>query len=262
MRERFLKEVAGLGLPGSPGPQSVISESDIARLPDTAQRYLRFMGVVGRPRDWSFRMEFAGRFRAKVDGPWAACRTWQYNTRLDLARVFHIRMRFGGVIPVLARDTYRHGHGRMLGKVLDLFTVVDGKGPEFDIGELVTYLNDAIFWAPSMILGLEATWTPVNGDSFDVTLNDHWHRVTARVFVDERGAPTDFSTTDRFLYDPQHPKRLLRAKWTTPSVLEFAGRRPVSGWGQAIWHLPEGPKPYADFTLVPGSLVYNVPPGD
>lgn len=262
MHARFLKEVAELGLPGEPGPQAVVTEADLARLPETVQRYLRFMGVVGRARDWSFRVEFHGRFRTRLDGHWNACRTWQYNTRLDLTRFFQIRLRFGGMIPVVARDTYRAGHGRMLGKILDLVTVVDGSGEEFDIGELVTYLNDAIFFAPSMLLGPETAWAPVDGNSFDVTLRDNGRRVTARVFVDERGAPNDFSTTDRFAYDPRHPKVLARTKWTTPFVVQFTHGRPVSGWGRAIWHMPDGQKPYADFTVVPGSLVYNVAPGD
>ena len=137
----------------------------------------------------------------------------------------------------------------------------DASGLEFDIGELVTYFNDAVFWAPSMILGPETTWAPVAPDSFDVTLADGGRAVTARVFVDERGAPTDFSTTDRFCYDADDPKRLARARWTTPIMLEVANGRPVGARGQAMWHLPAGPKPYADFTLVPGTLAYNVAPG-
>jgi hypothetical protein len=79
--------------------------------------------------------------------------------------------------------------------------------------------------------------------------------------VDERGAPVDFSTTDRFCQDPGDPKRLLRARWTTPSVMEFVGGRPVSARGQAVWHLEQGESPYADFTLAPGSRAFNVAPG-
>jgi hypothetical protein len=229
-------------------------------LPATVQRYLRFMGVVGRPRDWSLRMSFAGRFRTRLDGPWAACTTWQYNTRLDLARIFHIRMRFGHLVPVLARDTYRHGHGRMLGKLLDLVTVVEGSGPEFDIGELVTYLNDAVSYAPSMLLGPEAAWSEGDGGSFDVRLTDRGTTVTARVFVDERGAPTDFSTTDRFIWRPGGPP--VRARWTAPIQMGMVDARQVAVRGRAIWHLPDGPKPYADFTLAPGTLAYNIAPGD
>ena len=115
--------------------------------------------------------------------------------------------------PDVGRDTYLNGHGRMVGRLFDLVTIVDGRGPEFDIGELTTYLNDAILIAPSMLLGPATTWREVDDDSFDVTLTDAGRSVTGRVFVDKRGAPNDFSTTDRFA---DLPDGLVRAEWRTP----------------------------------------------
>jgi hypothetical protein len=56
------------------------------------------------------------------------CEAWQYNSRLGLARIFYIQLRFFGLVPVLGRDTYVDGRGRMLIRVLDLFTVGDGTG--------------------------------------------------------------------------------------------------------------------------------------
>src|SRR5262249_45911069 len=115
-----------------------------------------------------------------------------------------------------ARDTYLRGRGRMLVKLLDLFTIEDGMGEEYDTGELVTYLNDAVMIAPSMLFVPDISFSPVDANSFDVSLTDHGRTVTARVIVDENGAPKDFSTTDRFCYDPKHPNKLVRARWSTP----------------------------------------------
>jgi hypothetical protein len=167
MRAKFLREVAAAGLPAGPGPSAPVTEADLAGLPEPARRYLRFMAVVGRPRVWSLRASFAGRFRFGPEQPWRKVETWQYNSSLDLARIFHMRMLFGPV-PVLGRDTYLRGRGRMLGRALDLVTVVDGSGPEFDIGELVTWLNDAVLLAPSMLSGHATAWSPVDEGSFDV----------------------------------------------------------------------------------------------
>jgi len=263
MRAKFLKELASLGLPLGPGPEAVVTEADLAALPESAQRYLRFMSVVGRPRDWSLRFGWVGRFRPKLDGGWMNCEAWQYNTSLDVARVFHIRIRFGSLVPVLARDTYVRGRGRMLIRALDLFTVEDATGPELDIGELVTYLNDAVLLAPSMLLGPATTWSPVDESSFDVAVTDRGRTVTGRVFLDERGAPRDFSTTDRFCKDPDDPTRgWVRTQWTTPvEGWEMVNGRPLPTRGQAVWHLPEGPFPYADFRIASGTLAYNVRPG-
>lgn len=262
MRKRFLREVAAAGLPAGRGPAETVEISRIAGLPEPARRYLQFMRVVGRPQDWSFRLGFTGRFRTKPQQPWMNCEAWQYNSRLAVARIFHIRIRIGGVLPILARDTYVEGHGRMLVKLLDLFTVADGTGEEYDIGELVTYLSDAVLCAPSMLLAPQISWSSADANSFDLALTDHGRTATARVFVDASGAPVDFSSTDRFCYNPDQPKQLIRTRWTTP----------VAGWGtvdghplptgvQAVWHLPQGPFAYADFQPIPGTLAFNVPSG-
>ncbi|MCU9953517.1 hypothetical protein OEJ37_09110 [Burkholderia sp. BKH01] len=259
---RFLREVASAGLPAGPGPVDLVTDARIMGLPEPAQRYLRFMGIVGRPQDWSFRLGFTGKFRTKPRQPWMKCEAWQYNSRQALARIFQIRILLGGMLPVVARDTYVEGRGRMLVKLFDLFTLADGTGTEYDIGELVTYLNDAVLVAPSMLLVPEISWSPVDSESFDLTLTDHGRTVSARVFVDANGAPTDFSTADRFCYNPEQPRQLMRARWSTPVAgwTMVDGRRLPTA-AQAVWHLPDGPFAYADFRLVPGTLAFNVPPG-
>ena len=261
-RARFLSEVARAGLPSHPGPAAVVTDAELARLPEPAQRYLRFMGAVGRPRDWSFRLEFAGRFRLKPGQAWMACRTWQYNSRPAIARIFQIRIRMAGVIPVVGRDTYVDGRGRMQVRLLDVLTVVDGRGPEYDLGELVTYLNDGVLIAPSMLLVPAVTWQSVDADCFDIALTDHGRTVTARVTVDNKGAPTDFSTTDRFCVDPDDPKRSTRTRWTTPVTgWQTVDRRQVPVQGRATWHLPKEDFTYADFRLIPEAVAFNVEPG-
>src|SRR5689334_7974773 len=109
MRRTFMRELqaAGLGF-DRPIDARVITDADLAPLPASVQRYLRYMGVVGRPRDGSLRMHFTGRFRLKP-GRFMPCEAWQYNTRCGVTRIFHLRMRFGSVVPVLSRDTYRDG---------------------------------------------------------------------------------------------------------------------------------------------------------
>lgn len=262
MCRRFMREVAAAGLPVGPGPVDVVAMSQITPLPEPAQRYLQFMGVVGRPQDWSFRLGYSGRFRTKPRQPWMKCEAWQYNSRLALARIFHIRIRVGGLLPIVARDTYVQGHGRMLIKLLDLFTVGDGTGEEYDAGELATYLNDAVLIAPSMLLTPQISWSSVDASSFDLTLTDHGRTVTARVLVDEKGAPRDFSTMDRFCYDPDQPKQLTRVRWTTPIAgREVVDGRPLPTGGQAVWHLPRGPFAYLDVRPIPESVAFNVPPG-
>jgi hypothetical protein len=263
MGRKFSSEVAAAGLtaPGRPGP--VVTQGDLTALPQSAQRYLEFMGVVGRPRDTSFRLHLCGRFRPGR-GRWLNCEVWQYTSQPDVARIFHMRLRMGGVLPVYGRDIYLGGRGRMVIRPLDLFTVVDARGPEFHAGELVTYLNDAVLLAPSMLLVPEVAWSPVDDRSFEVSLTHQGVSVRAKVFLDERGAPRDFETTDRFVNDPFAPGRpLVRARWSTPvDGFRRVDGRAIPTSGRAVWHLTSGDFPYAEFQFDPGAIAFNVAPAE
>jgi len=246
-------------LPVHPTDDALVTEVDLVDLPAPARRYLRFMNVPGRPRDWSFRAHFTGRFRRRP-GRWLPCDGWQYNSGLEIARVFHMRINVAGIVPMFGRDIYRHGRGHMRGTLLGLFPVVDGSGPEYDIGELVTYLNDAVLLAPSMLLRLPVSWSAVDDDTFEITLTDAGNSVAAVVSLDERGAPCDFTTTDRF-YDLDGTP--VRTRWSTPvESWSSDGPRPTPLRASAMWHLSSGPFRYADFCFPPDGIRYNKPPDE
>lgn len=54
------KGVQAAGLPAGRGGAAPVTKADLARLPGVAQRYLDAMGVVGKPRSWSFRARYTG----------------------------------------------------------------------------------------------------------------------------------------------------------------------------------------------------------
>jgi len=259
-RESFARAVAASDLPRSRGPGFVVTDGDIILLPVPAQRYLHFMGVVGRYRDWSFRAHMTGTFRTNPGQVWSKMEAWQYDNRLEIGRIFYLNARLFGVLPVVGRDTYLRGEGRMLIRPLDLFTVDDVTGEEVEISELVTYLNDAILLAPSFLLGPETTWSAEGPDAFDVAFTYAGHTVTARVSLDERGAPRDFSTTDRFVRDPIDPKHeLVRARWTTPiDGWQLVDGRPIPTSGRAVWHLPQGDFTYVVMRFDRNDVAFNV----
>lgn len=258
LQSAFRDELRRASLPSTAAATPLIDEQAISGLPASVQRYLRFMGAVGRPRDWSLRARFKARFRT-APGEWLACEALQYDSRLPLSRVFYMQLALKKLLPVTVRDTYLAGHGRMRAKAFDLFEVAEAHGPELDVGELVTYLNDAIFMAPSLLLGPETSWQAVDDRTFDVTLSDGPLRVKARVWLDEHGAPLDFSTTDRF-FDQPDGKR-VRTEWRTPvSGWQDVNGRKLPTRAQAVWQLKTGPFSYADFSVDPSLIAFNVPP--
>lgn len=260
MNDRLLRRAhardlrrAGLGVAGSRGGAPPVSQHDLADLPTPVRRYLDAMQVVGRAPARSFRVSFSGRFRLKPDGPWMPASARQYNTVDPIARVFTMVLRVGGLVPMVGRDTYVAGHGRMLGKLAGLVTVADGRGEEFDIGELSTWLNDAVLLAPSMLLAAAVTWESLDDRTIRVGLTDSGRTVHATFEIDRTGRPVDYRTTDRFA---DLPGGLVRAEWRTPvpGWTGGADRSPMPLPGSATWMLPDGPFTYVRGGFVPGSL--------
>jgi hypothetical protein len=188
------------------------------------------MGVVGRPRDWSFRARFVGEFRQRPGQKFLPCEAWQYNTALVPARIYYMRITFAGVLPMLGVDVYRAGHGHMRGRLLGLITVADGSGPEFDIGELTTYVKDALMIAPTMFLVPAVTWTAVDDHSFDVSMSDGGISATSRVFVDDRGPIAwDQQVTCRMALTSRRSRSARRPQASAVGIVTSSTpRRPAS----------------------------------
>lgn len=232
--------------PGPPVTEAPVGEDDLAQLPDVVRRYLQFMRVEGRPRDRTVEARFVGRFRMPRFG-WMPAQAWQLDRAPVVGRLFVMRLRVARVLPMVGVDSYLNGRGCMVGKLFDRFTVADGKGDEFDIGELTTYLNDAVLLAPSMLLEPQVAWEEVDDSNFTVALTDSGRTVSARVGIDERGAPTEFVSSDRFADLPGGP---VRAPWRTPvESWDTSGVRPIPARASAIWDLPDGPMTYVEGRL-------------
>jgi len=247
-------DVRACGLTQAP-PGAPVTDEDVVTLPEAVQRYLRAMGVAGRPRDRSFASHLSGKFRLRPNQAFMPCETWQCNTVAPPARLFHMRIDFARVVPMVGRDAYVAGHGSMRGKLLGLFPVANGSGDEFDVGELTTWLNDAVIMCPSMLVVPAVSFAARDDHSFDVSCTDAGRTVTARVFIDDAGHPYDFRTTDRYA---DLPGGLRRAEWSTP----LSGWREVNGHqlparGSAVWKFDEGDFTYLEFTFADDAITYN-----
>lgn len=249
------RELPRFGLPAAPTEPGQIEEADVAPLPPPARRYLRFCGAIGRERVTAFRARFSGQFRRSPEARFQDVETDQFNQSEPIARLFYMKLRMFG-LPIQGRDTYVAGKGRLLIRPLDLFTVEDWQGEETDASELVTWLNDAVLLAPSMLIHPRTEWAAIDESRFQVSVSDAGHRVSATVIVDPDGAVQNFVTEDRWMAG----KTLIRATWSTP----IGGWRSENGRrfptaGEATWSLPDGPFAYARIDMPAGSIALNPP---
>jgi hypothetical protein len=134
-----------------------VTAAEIAGLPPVVRRYLHAMGVLDRPRlvvPGALRRAFPAEGAGFLD----ARRDLAVQHAVEVARFFHMRIDFAGVVPMVGRDIYLRGKGMMHGKLLGVVTVARSEGSETDLSELVTFLNDAVLLAPSMLLRLKASF--------------------------------------------------------------------------------------------------------
>jgi hypothetical protein len=225
----------------------------LSDLPEPARRYLEYTGVVGQPWVDTVRVRYKGVFRMAADRPWMPIKAEQVYTTDPPGFHWKARLKMFGLWMVSGSDTYKAGHGHMFGKVAGLFTIFDARGDELDQGTMVRYLNE-MSWFPVALLSDYVGWQAVDDHSFDATFTDQGRSVSARFFVDEVGRLTNFET-NRFR---ENKGTYTLDTWTTPMTEygRLAGLNlPVRG--QAVWKLPTGDLPYADFTLT--DVVYNEP---
>ena len=253
---RFQQHLGRLALPVSFRDLSPVSVDELSGLPAPARRFMEFVRVTERPRARSFRARFVGEIRMRPGQRWMPFHARQYNSVDPVVRVIDMRIDVAGVVPMFGSDTYLNGRGRMHGKLLGLVTVADGEGREFDLGELVTWVNDAALVAPSMLLTSRTDWRAVDDDSFDVIFSDGGNTVTARLSVDGGGRLTDFHTDDRWYAGEPSPQRM---PWSTPiSGWSTDRERPVPLDAEAVWHFADDEFAYVRGRFVQDSIVYNV----
>lgn len=227
-------------------PQRMVAESDLAGLPAPIQRLLRAHGAVGQPRPRVLRMELSGELRG-LEGPWMPFTSTQVNTFGEPTRHFWIDAVMKG-LPTKGHHAYAQGHARMRIKLLGLVTVMDHSSERMDASESVTWLNDLCLFAPGALIDPRMSWTPISEDRARVTFTHGAISIGAELVVDGQGRLVDFISDDRYCLMPDG--RMEAFRFTTPcKAHRQVNGRLVPGYGEAVWHLAEGPFSYGRFTL-------------
>ncbi len=233
--------------------QRLVTADMLKHLPEAAQRYMNYTGVIGKPWIDTVRIQYTGIFRLGADRPWMPIKADQVYTTNPPAFRWQARFKMVGLWIVTGDDIYQNGHGHMFGKIAGLFTLFDARGPEIDQGTMMRYLNETT-WFPIALLNDYITWQAVDDQSFDVTYTDHGQSVTARFFIAPDGRLINFSA----MRYRENKGTYTFDRWDTP-MTEWGqlGGLNLPTRGQAVWKLPGGDLPYVDIKIT--EVVYNEP---
>src|SRR5215510_7908122 len=105
----------------------IVTQDMLQHLPAPVQRYLSYSGVVGKPWINTVRLNYKGKFKLDADKPWMPMQVEQCYTTNPPGFVWDATFTVAGLPIMRGHDMYIEGRGHMVGKLLGLFTVVDGQ---------------------------------------------------------------------------------------------------------------------------------------
>lgn len=238
-------------------PSGVVTEADLAHLPDLVAAYVRRSGAVGQAPVNNFRAELHGRIRAGKDKPWMTYTGAQVNTYgPDPARLFFIDATMLG-LPVDVLHVYSGATATMRVKPCSLLALVHAAGPEMDHSETVTVFNDLCLLAPAALVSAPIVWQPSQGREVRGTFTNGTQSVTADLVFDAEGNLVDFVSDDRSRASADG-RNFTRQRWSTPAPeLRIVDGRRLCTRGEAWWHDPDpvGKYPYIEMSV--DAISYN-----
>jgi hypothetical protein len=214
----------------------------LERLPAPVRRYLEVSGAARHAAIRALRARHGGTLAVRAGGAPMAIRGVQYVTTDPPGFVWWGRIRAAPGLWIDGRDRSVRGEGNMLVRAGSTVTLADARGPDLDQGALLRLLGEAT-WAPTLLRdGRYVSWTEVDDASARATLRVGGREVTATFHFGADGLPTRF-TAERF-------RDVGGRGVLTPYTGEYSDYRSVGGVLvpfrlSAIWHLEEGPFPYA-----------------
>ncbi|HNW88379.1 MAG TPA: hypothetical protein PKN48_01880 [Bacteroidales bacterium] len=228
-------------------------EEDIRHLPEIIQKYLRYVGAIGKEKIINFRAEFKGGIRSKSTDEYMKLRSVQYNFTDKPTRLFYIVAKKMG-IPAIGIHLYRNAQAIFQIKIAGLIKVVDAKGQEMNQGETVTVFNDMCFLAPATLIDKNISWETIDPLTVNAKFTNEDITIGATLFFNAKGELINFISKDRF--ETIDGKSYKNFPWITPA----AGYREISGFRLAssaklIYKRPDEDFCYGEFELE--NIEYN-----
>lgn len=241
-----------------PATEGLVTEADLARLPEPVARYVRVTGSVGQPRVSNFRATMRGRIRASASAAWMEFTSEQLN-RLgpEPSRLFFLDATMKH-LPVDVLHLYVGRSATMRVRLLSVLQLVEAHGPELDQAETVTLLNDLCIFAPAALVDPALRWEPVDAARARVRFTNGRHTVGAELVFDEAGQLVDFVSDDRYRASEDGEGFALQ-RWSTPiSAYRDFGARRIATRGEARYHAPAPEGEFAYLELEVLDIAYNV----
>lgn len=232
----------------------IITEKELQDLPVVIQKYLRYVGVVGKKKINQFAIDIDGEMRLDENKDWAPITAEQKTFINQGIRLFYMTMKYKG-IPINGLHHFEKGEASMVIKILDLIKVVDQRGEIMNKAETVTFFNDMCIFAPSTLIDADIIWQEIDELSIMAHYTHEGITISAQLFFNEKGQLINFVSNDR--YKIENNNAYAQIKWSTPvsGYKNFNGYN-LASTGEGIWHYEDRDFSYIKMNIK--NVHYNI----
>ena len=243
----FLEDAAAAVAASERQPEAPITDADLAGLPPPVAAHLKAAGVVGRRRASVGWLRHGGRFLASRQLGWKPIEGEYVVTTGTPAFLWYGRIHAVPLVPVVARDGFALGHGRMLVKAFGAIPIVDARGPELDQAGFDRLLVELTLVPTALLPSPDLRWEPIDERSARAFLS----RGGLHASLVFRRDPATGDTTLEIERGRQEGDRIVRRLFRAQVSGEplRAGGLELKRRIQGAWVLPEGELRYVDFEL-------------
>lgn len=232
----------------------LITENDLKHLPPIIKDYLKYVGVIGKPKVYSYDVLFDGDMKLDKTVEFAPITAQQKSYNPLSKRLFYITMKYKH-LKIVGLHHFEDGIASMVIKILDIFKVVNVRGGNGNKAETVTIFNDMCLLAPPTLIDKRIKWEELDELSVKGTFTNEGISISAVLTFDEESRLINFISNDRYFLDNQG--EMLNVPWSTPiyEYKEINGYNLISK-GDAVWHFEDGGFTYLRLFVV--DVKYNV----
>ncbi|TDH29247.1 hypothetical protein EXU57_04050 [Segetibacter sp. 3557_3] len=248
--ERTYKRDVAENTKGLPATANLLIERDLDHLPPAVQRYLRYVGVINKPKVYNYKIIFRGEMRDKGKD-WFPFTSEQYNFVDRPTRLFFMKgTMFGVTVP--GYHAYKNGNASMQIKLFGLFPIVNETTGVLNKAETVTIFNDMCLMAPASLIDPSIKWEQLSENAVNATYTVKENTVSATLYFNDHGQLVDFVSDDRYAIAEKRKYRFSTPVSDYKTINGFN----LPGYGEAVWHYPDGKFTYGKFYLK--DVQYNI----
>jgi hypothetical protein len=221
-------------------------QSQLYSLPEPVQRYFKRVLIEGQPYISFVRMKHSGQFKTGLDKDWINIKGEQYATTEKPGYIWK-----GTTSKFTAQDMYLEDKGRLIVTLFSLVNVVDGKGEQYNQGELIRWLAESVLYPTNFLPGERLTWVPIDAQTARLIFNYNGLSLFLMITFNEIGEITEMET-----------KRYMDEKNMETWVIKLSDYKELNNIFiptkfEVLWRLQKRDFSYAKFKIT--VVEYNTP---